>query len=364
VPRSCAASSSLQDPDVNDSTSTSLGASASRLIAVREPSGVGEARRQAAELGRLLAFESTAAGKLALGINEAGMNIVKHARDGLMLLRARHDEGEAAVEVLALDRGGGMTSVAEAMRDGYSTAGSAGTGLGALARLSPDLQIVSHAGKGTALRFAVHGQSTAPKAQSAIRIGAVCVPMAGEAACGDGWAIRQDGAVQTLLVVDGLGHGVAAAAAAHAAIDIALRQGAGLSASALIECLHAGMRATRGAAGAVVVLEPGRARGTMCGLGNIVVAVRNSGVTRRLVSHNGILGHQRRKVQEFGFDFPAGALVIAHSDGLDTRWRLEDYPGLENAHPALIAGVLYRDHERGRDDATVVVVRNELGTQQ
>lgn len=338
--------------------STSLGASATRLITVREAPDVGEARRQATQLAQMLGFQQTPTGQIALGINEAGMNIVKHAHDGMLLVRAMQHADRAAIEVLALDRGGGIENLAECMRDGYSTAGSPGTGLGALSRLNAEFQLVSHMGKGTALRLAVPAHPSGPPPRSAFTIGAVCVPKAGEDACGDAWLIRQHATSQTLLVVDGLGHGPSAAAAAHVAMDLVVREPAGRSAGELIDTLHAGMRATRGAAGVVVVLEPARARGSLCGIGNIVVAVRHAGATRRLVSHNGILGHQSRRVQEFGFDFPPGALLIAHSDGLDTRWRLEDYPGLENAHPALIAGVLYRDHARQRDDATIVVMRN------
>jgi anti-sigma regulatory factor (Ser/Thr protein kinase) len=347
---------------MSDATATSVGPSAQRLIRVSGPADVGEARRHSADLADMLAFDPTAAGRLALGVNEAGLNIFKHAGEGAMLLRALHRDGRGSVEVLALDRGPGMINVAECMRDGFSTAGSPGTGLGALARLNEDFQIVSHPGKGTALRFTVGARPAASPIGSALSTGAVCVPKAGEMACGDGWALLRHGAVHTLLVVDGLGHGIEAAAAANAAIDIALRHGQGLSATDLIARVHAGLRATRGAAGAAVVLDVAQASGSLCGIGNIAVAVRDAGRTRKLVSHNGILGHQAHKLQEFAFALPPGALLIAHSDGLDTRWRVEDYPGLENAHPALIAGILYRDHNRGRDDATALVLRNETGT--
>ena len=45
-----------------------------------------------------------------------------------------------------------------------------------------------------------------------------------------------------------------------------------------------------------------------------------------------------------------------HSDGLQTSWDLDRYPGIHRRDPALIAALLYRDFERGRDDVTVVVV--------
>jgi hypothetical protein len=52
-----------------------------------------------------------------------------------------------------------------------------------------------------------------------------------------------------------------------------------------------------------------------------------------------------------------GSTLIVHSDGLTANWHLGRYPGLMQHHPALIAGVLYRDCKRGRDDAMIVVIR-------
>jgi hypothetical protein len=53
----------------------------------------------------------------------------------------------------------------------------------------------------------------------------------------------------------------------------------------------------------------------------------------------------------------AGFLLVMHSDGLATHWNLDQYPGLVGRRPSLIAGVLYRDFARGRDDVTVVVAK-------
>jgi hypothetical protein len=126
-----------------------------------------------------------------------------------------------------------------------------------------------------------------------------------------------------------------------------------------MRAVHEALRSTRGAAAAVAVLEPRREACTFCGIGNIVFRIHAGGSCRHMVSHNGILGHQVRKFQVFSYRFPRGALCIAHSDGIAPRWDLNHYPGLSARHPSLVAGVLFRDHRRGRDDATVVVVRNE-----
>jgi hypothetical protein len=79
--------------------------------------------------------------------------------------------------------------------------------------------------------------------------------------------------------------------------------------------------------------------------------------TNSLVSYNGTVGHEVRKIQEFVYPWPKGGLLVMHSDGLGTQWRLDRYPGLVAKHPSLLAGVLYRDFNRGRDDVTVLVVR-------
>jgi hypothetical protein len=93
-------------------------------------------------------------------------------------------------------------------------------------------------------------------------------------------------------------------------------------------------------------------------VGNIVARVDGSSANRHLASYNGTVGHNLLRVREFAFPWPAGALLVMHSDGLGTHWDLSAYPGLVTRHPALIAGVLYRDYDRGRDDASVVVLRN------
>ena len=51
-----------------------------------------------------------------------------------------------------------------------------------------------------------------------------------------------------------------------------------------------------------------------------------------------------------------------HSDGLQTKWKLDAYPGLQMRHPSLVAAVLYRDYRRGRDDVTVLVARENART--
>src|SRR5690606_34360974 len=133
---------------------------------------------------------------------------------------------------------------------------------------------------------------------------------------------------------------------------------------AILDTCHHALARTRGAAVATAKLIASAERGVFAGVGNIVGRVEASPAHRHLVSHNGTVGHTMRKVQEFAFPWPRGALLVMHSDGLGTHWDFASYPGLTVRHPGLIAAVLYRDYDRGRDDVSVVVVRNRGGSSE
>jgi hypothetical protein len=124
----------------------------------------------------------------------------------------------------------------------------------------------------------------------------------------------------------------------------------------MVEFAHGALRSTRGAALAVADLDLAR-EVRYAGIGNIAGLVSTSHDTRHMVSHPGIVGHEVRKIQEFVYPWSQDSLLVMHSDGLATHWNLDQYPGLASRRPSLIAGVLYRDFTRGRDDVAVVVAR-------
>jgi hypothetical protein len=202
-------------------------------------------------------------------------------------------------------------------------------------------------------------------------IGAVCLPVHGEQACGDAWAMKRGGDTTLFLLADGLGHGPDAAAAANLAVKV-FAESASLHPAELLHLIHAALRGTRGAAVLVVQVnevakvakvtemaefESGHGTVRYAGVGNISGSIIAAAASRNLVSHYGTAGVEARSIREFSLPWPEGGLLVMHSDGVDTRWSMHDYPGLAHQHPTLIAGVLYRDHQRQRDDSTVVVAR-------
>jgi Stage II sporulation protein E (SpoIIE) len=159
-----------------------------------------------------------------------------------------------------------------------------------------------------------------------------------------------------LMVADGLGHGPLAAQASLDAVRV-FREHATRGPGEILERVHPALRATRGAAIGIAEVDFSGRSLRFAGVGNIAATIFANGTSRSTVSQNGTVGHTMRRIQEFDYPFPSGALLVMHSDGLATHWQLGRYAGLEARHPALIAAVLYRDFTRERDDVTVLAAR-------
>ena len=325
---------------------------ATKAVTVQDPSQVAQARRAGAALAATLGFDDERTGRLSLVLTESGTNLLRHAGGGQILLRAVNDHGAAAVEVLALDRGPGIANIARCMEDGYSTAGSAGTGLGAMRRLSSLFDLYSRQGRGTAVLSRVGDGGS----RRGMVVEGVCVPAPNEEVSGDAWVEepRADGVC--ILVVDGLGHGAAAAAAAAAAVE-AFRQARWQPPARRLEAIHAAMRGTRGGAVGIADVDRRASLVRFAGVGNVGAVVVNGDTPRWLMSHNGTLGHTVRRIDEVSMPWPARGLLVMYTDGLGTPREIGAYPGLMERHPSLVAGVLWRDLARGRDDTTVVVAK-------
>jgi len=327
-------------------------------IPVTETTQVAEGRRLAQWLSARLGFSEERGGQAALVATELGTNLAKHARGGELLIRPlTAPDGEASgVEVLALDKGPGMPEAA-ARRDGYSTAGTLGHGLGAIDRQSDHLDLYTHP-TGTVIAAQIWRERPAPNApRTRFDIGAVHVSKTGEDVCGDDWSWRQRDGRLALIVADGLGHGPQAHDASAAATRVFAAEHE-LSPARVIGDVHAALRPTRGAAVAMLAIDVDRRTGAFAGLGNITgMVLLPAGGRHNLVSHNGTAGHSAARIQEFNYPVPPQAIIVMFSDGLSTHWDLSPYPGLTQRSPSLLAGVLYRDFSRRRDDVTVVVAR-------
>lgn len=320
-------------------------------LEISETAQAGAARRAAAALGEEAGLAEAARADLAIVATEMATNLARHAVGGVLLLRLRRQDEVTGVELVAIDRGPGMSDVTESARDGHTTAGTLGIGLGSISRQATECHAYSKVGSGTVLAATVwSGPATSPP-----WVAGVSRPIAGEQVCGDSYAAREIDGRRQVLVCDGLGHGPLASVAARGAVAGFLSAPA-LRPKALLDRLHEHVQHTRGVVAAVAELEADVVR--FAGVGNIAATIVDGVRRRAMVSFPGIVGQPRRESKELEYALPGGALVILHSDGLTDKWDLGAYPGLVRQAPVVVAATVLRDAARRRDDAAVLVARS------
>lgn len=326
-------------------------------INVTDPSAVGEARRKVVAFAEEIGFDEHRLGAVALATTEMATNLVKHAGQGYLLVHRLSEREGDGLRITSVDRGPGIADLAKALSDGHSTAGSMGSGLGSIRRLANTFEVYSAPGSGALIGIEFWRSNHTQAVDTPIKFGVVAEPILGEPVSGDGWGVVSAQDQVTLMLVDGLGHGVLASEAALEAERI-LSVSRDASLSDIVSATHGALRKTRGAALALARIDTVKELLTFAGVGNISAAIATPAGSRSLTSHNGTVGQNVVRVQEFTYPWTADSLLILHSDGLATRWDLQRYPGLHSKDPSLIAALLHRDFYRGRDDVTVLVARS------
>ena len=321
-------------------------------VPIEDQSSIGAARRRAAGLATEVGMDEAALGRLALVVTELGTNIWRHASEGQILLQCCGDTG---VEVIAMDHGPGIPNLSQALKDGFSTAGSQGGGLGSIIRQSDRHEVYTQLGAGTVIWALVDTRPKLPPEE--IEVGAIVTGKRGSTISGDSWAVRQWSGGASVVVMDGLGHGVRAQEAAEAGIAGFLSVPPDSGAEEVFGAMDAALRRTRGAVAAHARIDLDRDEMVYASVGNIEARLLGPIEGRRLPADNGTLGLRPGRVRSETYPWERRSMLILHSDGLTGRWATDAYPGITYRHPGVVAGLLYRDAARGTDDAVVVALR-------
>lgn len=316
------------------------------IVPVQDSSQVALARRTASELASAGGLDEQRSSAVSVVAVELANNILQHAGSGQLMFQYIHATG--AFDIMAVDHGAGMVNMERCLEDGFSTKSTPGLGLGAVRRFAVHFGAYSIPARTTAVTARMAERDPEPD------FAVICTAIHGETLSGDGWGVSEDG--RSFCVVDGLGHGMLAAEAARVAIGIFHKQ-PGASTGNLLERMHAAMKSTRGAAAAVVRVNPEAGTLNFAGIGNISCVLLGESKSQSLVSHNGTLGHQLRRIQEFSYPYKRRDLLLMHSDGLTTQPKLGIPPSLLVQPPNVIAPFLFSEQVRGRDDATLLVHR-------
>src|SRR5439155_15227394 len=193
--------------------------------------------------------------------------------------------------------------------------------------------------------------------------GAASRPLPGEIVCGDLHLIKRTRDGVLLAVVDGLGHGDAAMAAAQTAIAV-LESHAEEPLTALVNRCHEALTKTRGVVMTVATLRPFEDKLTWLGVGNVEAillrADRQAKVrSDRVLLRGGLVGYQLPVLRATTLPLAPDDLLIFATGGIDAGFA----EGLVcSDSPQQLADRILECHFKGHDDALVLVMRY-LGTQ-
>ncbi|GDY28666.1 SpoIIE family protein phosphatase [Gandjariella thermophila] len=326
-------------------------------LGIRQRAHVVHARLLAARAGRAAGLDDAQVDRVALAATELATNLIAHAEDGALL----GDAAGGCLDMVAVDRGPGMRRPEDCLRDGYSTRGGLGAGLGAVRRAADEFDLYSRVGQGTAV-LARWWPAAAPTPRPG-DVAALTAASPGERDTGDAWLVLRDRAHTTLVVCDGLGHGRPAAHASRTALDVAVHRRR-LPPAGLLGAMHRALAGTRGAAVAVAQLTPDEGVLRFAGIGNVSARLVTEAGEQRLVSRPGIVGGPAgsRFPTEAVHPWRKGSLLVLHTDGLTDRWSLRAWPELVGRHVGAVAGWLLWQGYRKRDDACVLVASTARST--
>jgi anti-sigma regulatory factor (Ser/Thr protein kinase) len=304
-------------------------------------------------LAEELALDESKQNELAIIAAEMVSNLHRHADDGAVHLRSVRHEGDAGVQIVGIDSGPGMLDVAVSTRDGHTTAGSLGIGLGAIDRLATVTDTYSQPGTGTVLAATVWSAQAPPPSG----VAAITRPIAGEELCGDGYATRLRAGRLQVMLCDGLGHGPLANVTTMALVA-AFREAPDAGPARVLEYLHGVANQTRGAVASVIEVDAGATNLSCASLGNIAGWIVSGRGRRGLTAQPGYLGDRtRRTIREYDYPLDESSVIVAHTDGLTDRWDLGVHPGLLTRDALVIACMMMRDAGVRRDDAGVLVIQ-------
>jgi anti-sigma regulatory factor (Ser/Thr protein kinase) len=341
-------------------------------IEIKDAAQVGAARRVIHGFASRLGFDENQLAELDIVVQEIGTNAVAYAERGGWLHFMTPMVDANSLELFYWDTGPGIYNLDRAVRDGVSTSGGLGSGLGAIRRLMDEFDLYStvrttgrlslssqrRTTHGTAL-FArkwldkEHAQAQIAQAK---HIGVWSRPRPDETDNGDAYFIRQRASRTLYAVVDGLGHGSGAKAAADAALE-RLQEWRGEPLDEVLHGVHDALRVTRGAVMSAVVIDAETQSFQCAGVGNVMVRVFGTPERATPIISNGTLGARLGQLRVWTQAWAEGATCVMASDGISAAWEMDAYPGLLARSPQLLAGILMRDYGRDSDDATVLVIR-------
>ncbi|MCP2029651.1 anti-sigma regulatory factor (Ser/Thr protein kinase) [Flavobacterium sp. HSC-32F16] len=314
-------------------------------------------KREIHNLALQLGFTTHRAGETDIIVAELTSNLIKYANGGELLYRANVEEGQNEIEIYCLDNGIGIENLSKIMNDGYSSSNTLGHGLGSIKRLSNDFQIYSMKNWGCVqyVKICEQPDFRLPPLQKGLNNAVIAVNYPGEKVCGDAYHIKFLKRGFQIFVGDGLGHGENANEAVQLAVK-AFKQSVEFEPDAILRDIHSVVKKSRGLVATIASVDYKSEIWSICGIGNINTRIYNGLENKTYTPYNGIIGHNiPRTLNNTIVPYKKHQIIVMHSDGLRTRWNLNDMTSIFKQSPNLIASSLLKENIRGTDDATILV---------
>ncbi len=351
-----------------------------QTIPIQSDTDVARAVAMTTLTARKAGLDAMQVNAVSTATSELARNIVKYAGTGNLTVRRVDEDGVAGVRVVASDRGPGIDDVESALRDHFSTGGTLGLGLPGVNRLMDEMKIDSSPGRGTRVTATLWardhkrarrtttrtptsfrlrpasivklepGQNGAGKVAAAARVR----PHRTERVSGDAVTLRRVGDRVLAALVDGLGHGVAAAAIAERAGSV-LVSTQSTDVLVIMKAVHEALRSTAGAAVGIAVVDPEQRSYETVAVGNVRVRIVGDS-DRRLDWTEGTVGTEYR-TPDVKRGLLGDATLLLYSDGIADRFEAGDYPGIRSDSPSTAVRIIMERFGKDHDDASCVVLR-------
>ena len=118
-------------------------------VPIANSSDVVLARQKVRQWATEMKFTLVDQTKLVTAASELARNALDHGKGGHMLIEKVENSSKSGLKLVFEDRGPGIADIEAALRDGFTTGGGMGLGLGGSKRLVNDFHIDSQPGKGT-----------------------------------------------------------------------------------------------------------------------------------------------------------------------------------------------------------------------
>lgn len=319
-------------------------------------------RSKLAAIARRLDINDLKRENMLLVASELVSNNVKHAA-GRGMVQVWQQPG-GVLDLLSLDYGPGIQNLEQAEVDGYSSSSTLGKGLGAIRRLSDESYIYTQpAGapqikkwSGTIMLARFRYRNEAEEICPGFKFGIFSRSLSDERYNGDRIYLYYKGKVLRWLHLDGLGHGEEAKAATA---DLGVHLDGFTAPGAVLEMVDRQLVNTRGAVAVTGEIDLAKNQLQLLGVGDMHAHVYSREQIQHIAFAPGILGREHRKADLAESEFGKKSVVVTASDGIRRNWDMENFSGLFNQHPQLIAYALGNIMGRISDDQSICVASVE-----